>query len=118
MPNTAFLRRYGPSLAWLSLITLLSVIPSKAVPGFNLFSFDKIGHAVFYGVLTWLLLRARQPARPLPVAGIALCAIGYGVLMEYVQYAFVPGRFYEYDDMIANALGAGVGVGAWFFRRG
>jgi VanZ family protein len=35
----------------------------------------------------------------------------YGVLMEFVQYAFIPGRFYEYDDMLANAIGAVIG---WF----
>ncbi len=36
-------------------------------------------------------------------------ATAYGVLNEFVQ-AQVPGRFYSYEDMLRNAIGAGVGV--------
>jgi len=30
--------------------------------------------------------------------------------MEFVQFAFVPGRYYEYGDMLANTLGALLGL--------
>ena len=41
---------------------------------------------------------------------IFLVASCYGVLMEFVQYAFIPGRFYEYGARLANAAGAAGGA--------
>lgn len=105
-----------PAFLWLLLVSGLSVMPGAQLPKLNLFSVDKLAHAGVYGVLTWLLLlgmRRAQPnahLRPAQVVGALLFATGYGVLMEFVQYAFITGRFYEIDDMIANAVGS---VAAW-----
>lgn len=43
---------------------------------------------------------------------IALIAFGYGVLMEFVQENFIPFRTFGIDDMIADAIGCGIGL--WF----
>lgn len=107
---------YFPAFLWLLLVSGLSVMPGAQLPKFNLFSIDKLAHAGVYGILTWLLLwgmgraQPNTPLRPAQVAGAILFATGYGILMEFVQYAFIPGRFYEIDDMIANAVGS---VAAW-----
>lgn len=112
-----------PALLWLAFITGLSVLPSVPLPKFDLFSPDKLGHAAAYGLLVWLILwgwrRAGKPISRGAAAGAAVFATGYGVLMEFVQGAFIPGRFYEYDDMLANAFGALVawGLFAWFLRH-
>jgi len=42
-----------------------------------------------------------------------LFATAFGALMEWVQFRFFPDRFFEYDDMLANAVGAVVGW--WVF---
>lgn len=108
--KTGWWAAYWPALLCLTGITILSVLPNVQLPKFELVASDKLGHAVAYGTLTWLALRGlRRSTGRMTSAGAwmtLLFAIAYGVLMEFVQYAFVPGRFYEYDDMIANAFGA------------
>ena len=113
------IKAYLPALLWLLFITGLSVMPGVQLPAFHLFSADKLAHAVVYGVLTWLLLRAYTRTRQAPLSFgkeiIVLClSTIYGVFMEFVQFAFIPGRFYEYDDMLANAFGSVMG---WVFFR-
>jgi VanZ family protein len=108
-------RAFLPAFLWLSVLTGLSVLPGVQLPKVDLFSPDKIGHLVGYGILTWLILRALRPPQggrvPARIGAWAcLFAILYGILMEFVQYYFIPGRFYEYDDMMANGAGAAV---AW-----
>lgn len=65
---------------------------------------DKVAHFVVYAILSWLVYRAWQSARP------ALWAVGlsgtYGLLLEVVQYAFFPGRYFEVWDIVANISGA------------
>lgn len=48
----------------------------------------------------------------------SLGAISYGVLMEYLQYYLTPDRHFEFDDMVANTIGACLGcvVSFVFFK--
>lgn len=47
-------------------------------------------------------------------AGACLIAICFGVLDEWFQ-SFIPGRYASVNDILANALGAGVGVCAYSY---
>lgn len=112
-------KNYIPALIWLLIVTGMSVTPNMQLPKFDLFATDKLGHLAAYGLLMWLLLwgnRRSAGRRPDWKTGLALFAFssGYGILMEFVQGAFIPGRFYEVDDMIANAAGAAL---AWAVYR-
>lgn len=104
-----------PAALWLAVITYLSVTPSLQLPKIELFSADKLAHAGAYAVLALLLawgvwkLRARMATRGELVLIFCLAA-GYGALMEWVQGTFFPYRFFEYDDMLANAAGAFLAV--------
>lgn len=100
-----------PALLWLAIITWLSTTPSVQLPKFNLFSADKLAHAAAYALLTGLLVwgvrRVRQRAvNRIEMWGVFCFSAGYGALMEWVQGTFFPGRFFEFDDMLANAAGA------------
>jgi len=116
-----------PAVLWLSAITWLSVMPNLQLPTVKFFAPDKLGHAGAYCLLSWLLLRGFARAQAVKgthisareAGGILAFAAAYGVLMEFVQYTFVPGRFYEYGDMLANATGAVLGwlVFRLFSRR-
>ena len=102
---------YLPALAWLLVITVLSVMPGLPAPHFDLLSSDKIGHAGAYAILTWLIFRGFKSANGGPAGGnqslmIFAFSTGYGILMEFVQATFFPYRHFEIDDMIANASGA------------
>ena len=92
----------------------------------NLFGiphFDKIGHFGMYAVWTFLVLRAfsfnskRTLKQWLWIS--ILIGASMGVILEVGQLTMHQGRSFELADMLANALGAGVGAltGLLFFVR-
>ncbi len=112
--------RYLPALVWILTITYLSTNPGVSLPKFSLISADKLAHAVVYGILVALLWFGRRRRNDLgKYWGVAvfLGAAAYGALMEYIQATYFPSRSFEFDDMIANAVGAAAGwaIGKWRF---
>lgn len=101
----------APAMLWLAIITWLSVTPAVQMPKFNLFSADKLAHAAAYallaGLIVWGIHRIRRRAVKRTEMWAVFCfSTAYGALMEWIQGTFFPGRFFEYDDMLANAAGA------------
>jgi VanZ family protein len=76
---------------------------------------DKIGHLVFYAVQTFLLIWAfakSQEWKEIKVVGVVLAmliAASYGTSLEFVQ-ANIPGRAFDYADMVANFVGTFIGI--------
>ncbi|HRI58865.1 MAG TPA: VanZ family protein, partial [Saprospiraceae bacterium] len=96
------------------------VIPKMTLPKFDLFATDKLGHFAAYGLLVWLVLRGfrQQHGRSANwKEGLAIFCLAtlYGVMLEFVQGNFIPGRFFGYDDMIANAAGAAAAWALYYF---
>ncbi|MFN0176238.1 MAG: VanZ family protein [Saprospiraceae bacterium] len=111
MPLKSFL----PGILWLGIITFLSVTSKLQVPKFQLFSADKLGHAGAYALLVWLLAwgvwKSKNQAISRMEMFLLFCfAAAYGALMEWVQGTSFPNRFFEFDDMLANAAGAFLAV--------
>lgn len=81
---------------------------------------DKIGHLVFYGILTgwlfWGCYRSCATKRPLKryIYGSTLFAALYGAALEGVQ-ARLPHRQFDYADMLANCIGALLALGCWYY---
>ncbi len=94
---------------WCLLILYLSWNPSLQVPkGFlEDLPIDKIVHFGMYAILSGLCLMAFKNWAN---AKIFLFCLSFGILMEILQFAFFPGRYFEWSDIIANALGALVGM--------
>ena len=86
---------------------------------------DKITHFVFYmvfSVLGCLTVRERTKghmALGKTVVAIVVTAIFYGILIEVLQYTVTKDRMAEFADVLANTLGAFVGIGLirWFFSK-
>lgn len=102
-----------PAAAWLTMIFVLSAQPAlPSPPGVN----DKQAHAFTYGVLAVLLLmglvewRWRAVTRRVLLTAFLL-AVAYGVSDELHQ-RFVPGRTPEVADIVADAVGAALAMGA------
>lgn len=110
-------RAFFPALAWLVVIVFLSTKGGVSMPKFDLLQTDKLTHAAAYCLLTWLLLwgvsRWRGRVHGWHGPTMVLFASGFGAGMEYIQFQFFPDRFFEYDDMLANAVGALLGWGMW-----
>lgn len=95
---------------WLIAITWLSTRGGISLPGFKLIATDKLAHACAYGLLVWLVLSAAKNRTTTLLVGVWGFASLYGAFMEWVQYRFFPNRFFEVDDMVANAIGAALSL--------
>ena len=124
-PKQPSQRHFLPALLWLITITGLSVMPGVQLPDITLFEPDKAAHLFVYGVLVGLgyfgffKKEGRAGITVLRGFQLFLFASFWGILMEYIQGSFFPGRFFEVYDMIANCLGAAIGWGLsyWWFRK-
>ena len=100
--------RLAALLAWAASIALLSLAANVNVPS-GVLGWDKFNHFAAYALLALLLIRTLQarrhpPARLLVVSW--LICIGYGLLLEGLQWFMEAGRRGEAGDLLANALGA------------
>ncbi len=84
-----------------------SLVPVEALPAVN--AWDKLVHALNYGVLTLLLLPSQSPPRT-TVAGAWVFV--YGVAIEFAQAA-TGYRHGEWQDALANLLGILVAGVLW-----
>jgi VanZ family protein len=66
---------------------------------------DKLAHATFFFIFTYLLARFVG----LPIALVMILALLVGAGDEIHQH-FLPGREAGFDDWLADAVGAGLGL--------
>jgi len=104
---------FWPALAYMLLIWALSSIPIQM--DFSRVPLrDKGVHFLEYGTLSVLLahaLRKTYPGRSglMLWAAAALTTTVWGAIDE-IHQAFVPGRFSDSGDLVADACGASVGA--------
>lgn len=118
-----FLRYNVFALGWMLLILLLTLTPGENMPQTGLWeeflNFDKVVHLSIFGAMVFLLiislskqytfLYLRRHAIGVSVA----TGILYGILIELIQN-LIPGRSFEFADVIANSLGCLTGYGIFF----
>ncbi len=86
-------------------LTVISLIPLNNL---NLPSFsyaDKIVHFFLYFFLVLFWLRA-YPDMRLKKWTLFICAVLLGIIIEFLQEYFIPGRSGDIFDALANTLGA------------
>jgi len=112
-----------PVLIWAGIIAWLSTGSSVQLPDpwKTIHWKDKIGHAVAYFVLAVLLCRVLHYLGKLgsrSACVVVVLSSFYGAGMEAIQYFFYPGRHFELLDMVANVIGASLGVYvAYYFLK-
>lgn len=106
-------RRWAPVVAWAAVILLATSIPGPALPPAPQGG-DKLGHFAVYAILGLLAIRAAMAhgeswgrTMLLTLAGIA----AFAALDEWHQ-GFIPGRFPDLADFVADVAGATVGAGS------
>ena len=101
-------------------ITILFLLPTKEIPKlFNTFiPIDKLVHVSIFLVLTflWLLYvnSILNDTKPIVLLFILIASLFYGILIEVIQELCVSSRGAEILDVIADLLGASLGL--LFFR--
>ena len=108
-----------PIVLFAGMIYYVSSIPSVAVPSLGIDFEDKLIHIVVYFVFGWLLIRALHFGKQEPISKKILIfsvilGLLYGLSDELHQY-FIPGRFSEFWDWLAD--GIGILLGIEFYRR-
>jgi len=114
---------YLPLILYAIAIFMASSSTAPPAPNLGFDLQDKLYHLLAYGVLGVLLIRCTQSiwgrGRWVYVASIAF-GILYGVTDEFHQ-SFVPGRFADVYDGLADAFGVWLGHAGyrrWQRRRG
>jgi len=112
------IRSFWPAIIAFILATILFCLPGDKFPEdelFNIFQVDKIIHVGLFAfmVILWSLpfiSRVENSGRLINIfIGVALGFVLYGILIEFIQGSFIRNRTMGIDDMIADALGCGVG---------
>lgn len=104
---------FVPSFCVFLGILLLSTAFSDPFQIDGLGHIDKIKHAFAYFVLITSLLFGFEKSNLLRRSvwlWLVFGCMGYGVSLEFVQYAFFPNRYFEWLDAGANVLGTVLGA--------
>lgn len=97
---------------WTVLIFILSVLSAKQINRLNvidIFGIDKVGHILFYTMLSFFWSGVFYNARNGKFFIIFLCS-SFGFLLEILQFYLFIGRSFELYDALANILGVLSGV--------
>lgn len=106
------------ALYWLTIFGLTHA-PVVPVPHFAPRAIDKIAHLGVFAVLAFLLCAAGTSlgySSRRVIAAVILIVAAYGVFDEFTQQ-FVPNRFSDVRDWMADMLGAGIGITAFAIAR-
>lgn len=99
-------KKYLYISVWTALIIYASVTSSESIPKFNVFEhFDKVVHFCMYFGQSFLLIPLFIKLKYKYLIAI-LSAIGFGILMEWIQFSLTENRSADFFDAIANSLGA------------
>lgn len=97
-------------------ITIIFLLPTKEIPKlFDTFiPIDKLVHVFIFLVLTflWLLYvnSILNDTKPTVLFFILVACLFYGILIEVIQELYVSSRGAEVQDIIADLLGASLGL--------
>lgn len=114
-------------IGWVLAITMLSLFSFSGLDTGQIYIpyADKITHFSFYfvfAILGCLFLREQTQGKiklSKALLLILLLAIGYGIFIEVLQYTITTDRMAELGDILANTLGAFLGIGLikWYFSK-
>ena len=107
-----------PAIAWLTITTVLLVLPGSSLPQEDWLSkiwFDKWVHIGLFAVMTFLWARCVKEKnsnvllKTRSIFYVALAVLLYRIGMEFIQKYFVPNRSFDNGDIAADAAGSFVG---------
>jgi len=107
------------SRGWLPVIVALLVLAASLVPGgggggtLGPIGVDKLLHVVGYAVLAGTSLYALRTRTRRTTLVVFVLVTAFGGVVELLQ-APVPGRAISLLDLVADAVGAALGIAGWW----
>lgn len=110
---------------WMVVITFLSLVSGISVETDRLVDLpiDKLVHFTFYAVavtlggMAWKEKEVSFMINPRFLALLAFLASLYGTVIEVFQYSFTADRTAEWEDVLANSVGAIAGALFTLWRK-
>src|SRR4030095_843532 len=115
-------------ILWTIITIGLLCLPGSAIPGFGLFgvkNLDKVAHIILFGgiVFSWSvfvfsrLILAKKTL--ITICLITAGSVTLGIIMEYVQFYFIPNRQFDVGDIWANFAGSvlAFGLAIWLKKK-
>ena len=98
------------AISYTLLIVVLSLSPiPRAIPGFKFLEMDKLIHLTMYFILI-LIWGFYLISFKFSLIKILFLTIFFGLLIETLQYLLPFGRNFDLGDIIANSVGAIIGI--------
>jgi VanZ family protein len=107
-------------LAWTIFMQVLFCLPGSSLPdesSFHIPNLDKYVHVFLFAtfVSLWCYYFYRRGKSPktlkLVFFVVWLIAAFNGIIIEFIQLNFIPGRSFDKGDIIADMIGAGLAYG-------
>lgn len=98
------------AIGWTLLIFVLCLMPANEIPKVDIPFIDKWAHVLLFAGFSFFWLCAYPTRRLLPLLGWLALSVFIGWLVEYIQGNFVPGRFQDDMDTLADAVGGLAGI--------
>ena len=105
-----------PAIIWFILSLVLLTLPGGDLPKISWMDnlqIDKLIHVFLFFVLVTLFFWGIVSSKPgiankRVLVFIALAALLYGIVMEFVQKYWVPNRSFDEWDIVADGIGSGL----------
>lgn len=119
--NSAILKKFKYdflTILWIIVILGLTFTPGPSIPPlpqWDLISFDTFVHAFIFAVLVFLMgnafkrLKKDTIFKNRPLFYSFIFSVLFGLWIEVIQ-PYIPGRTFEYYDILSNTLGAALGA--------
>ena len=109
-----------PWMIWAIIILGLCIVPGRVIPDPLFPKIDKYVHLIMYLFLTLLMLHAlwkqfpHRSSRTVTEIIVFSVAVAYGIIIEIVQETLIVTRSFEVEDILADSMGAGLGLACWY----
>lgn len=113
-------------MLWAIMILTLTLLPAHAMPPtpiWEIISFDSFAHFFVFGVQALLLIctfikESRFTAlRRYAVSAACILTVLFGIAVELLQMLMHAGRQADLVDVLANTIGVGCGLMAFYIIR-
>lgn len=110
------------AIGWTLLIFILCLLPAKEIPDVDIPFVDKWAHVILFAGFSFFWMLAYPGRKWQALLWWLGLSIFVGWLVEYIQGHYVPGRFQDDMDTLADAVGGLVGIlaflaGAWMAEK-
>jgi VanZ family protein len=110
------------AISWLLIMCILFFLPGSAFPTENWLSkiyFDKLVHIGLFTILIFLWRSSFDFEFSNYHLVLLFFALIYGLAVEFIQRYFVANRDFDLYDVVADMIGAvlGLAIWAWTYRK-